>query len=143
MSAGERHSGGPAAARSGAPGPPDDTVKQLVPRGPEMGMSQSRRSASTPPPWARQWRLRRKMVCRPGVRRGCAKSWDRHWKTFRLCLRGDPPARVEPLRATFKPGAKVVKAPGRAYSPIKTTWVTTCIGTLVALGLMFRDLQAV
>ena len=34
-------------------------------------------------------------------------------------------------------------ARGRAYSPIKTALLATCIGTLVALGLVFRNLQAV
>ena len=54
-------------------------------------------------------------------------------------LRVDPSARVEPL----KPEAKVVRTRGHAYLPIKTAWLATCIGTLVALGLVFRNLQAV
>ena len=38
----------------------------------------------------------------------------------------------------------MVKAGGREYSLIKTAWLATCIiGTLVALGLVFRSLQAV
>ena len=37
----------------------------------------------------------------------------------------------------------MVKASGRIYSPIKTAWLATCIGTLVALGLVFCNLQAV
>ena len=44
---------------------------------------------------------------------------------------------------TFKPDVKVVKARGRAFSPIKTAWLETCIGTLVALGRVFRNMQAV
>ena len=43
----------------------------------------------------------------------------------------------------FKPEPEVVEARGRVYSPTKTAWLTTCIGTLVALGLVFSDLQAV
>ena len=66
-----------------------------------------------------------------------------HGNAFRRGLRGDPPDRVEPLMVTFKPEAKVVKARGRVYSPIKTAWLATCIGMLVALGLVFRNLQAV
>ena len=59
-------------------------------------------------------------------------------------LRGDPPARVEPLTVTFKPKTKVVQEGGGVYySPIKTAWLATCIGTLVALGLVFRNLRAV
>ena len=37
----------------------------------------------------------------------------------------------------------MVKARERVYSSIKTTWLATCIGTLVALGLVFRNLQVV
>ena len=67
---------------------------------------------------------------------------DGHWNAFRLGFRGDRPARVEPLTATFKPEARVVKTRGRAYSPVKTAWLATCIGTLVALGLVFRNMPA-
>ena len=66
---------------------------------------------------------------------------DLHWNTFQRGLRGDRPARVKPL--TFKPEANVVKAQGRVYSPIKTTWLALCIGTLVAPRLLFYNLQAV
>ena len=44
---------------------------------------------------------------------------------------------------TLKPDVKVVKARRREYSPTKTAWLVTCIGTLVALGLVFCNLQAV
>ena len=44
---------------------------------------------------------------------------DRHWNGFWRGLRGEPPARVEPLTVTFKPEKKVVKARGCACSPIK------------------------
>ena len=37
----------------------------------------------------------------------------------------------------------MIKARGRAYLPIKTALLATCIGTLVALCLVFRHLQAV
>ena len=36
----------------------------------------------------------------------------------------------------------MVKARGRAYSPIKTAWLATCIGTLAALELVFRNMKA-
>ena len=68
---------------------------------------------------------------------------DRHWNAFRRGLRGDPPACVELLTMTFKPEAKVAKARGRVSSSVKTAWLTTYIGTLVALGLAFRNMQAV
>ena len=37
----------------------------------------------------------------------------------------------------------MVKARRCVYLPIKTAWLATCIGTLVALMLVFRNLQAV
>ena len=47
------------------------------------------------------------------------------------------------MTVTFRQEAKVVKARRRVYSPIKTARLTTCIGTSVALGLVFGNLQAV
>ena len=82
------------------------------------------------------------MVCRLGVGRGCVTSWIRTG-TLSGRLRADPPARVEPLTVTFKPKAKMIKARGRVYSPIKTASLAICIGTLVTFGLVFRDVQAV
>ena len=60
---------------------------------------------------------------------------DRPWNSFRRGLHGDPPARVEPLTVTFKPEVNVVKARWRVCSPIKTAWLATCIGTLVAIAV--------
>ena len=66
------------------------------------------------------------------------------WNAFRRGLRrGDPPARVEPLRVTLKPGARPVKAQPRVYNPVKTTWLAACMASLAALGLVFRNMQAV
>ena len=90
----------------------------------------------------RLWRLRREIVFRPGVRRGWARILDRYWNAFRHGLRDDPLARVEPVTLTFKPEAKVVKARGRVYFAIKTAWLATCVGTLVASGLVVRNMQA-
>ena len=67
----------------------------------------------------------------------------RHSNAFQRGLRGDPPARVESLTVTVKPEAKVVKAQGRVYSPIKTARLGIWIGTLVSLGLVFCYMQAV
>ena len=77
-----------------------------------------------------------------GVEARLSEILDRHWNIFRRILCDDPYARAEPLTGTFEPEAKVVKARGRVYSPLKTAWLSTCIGTLVALGLMFYKLQA-
>ncbi|CAM9536088.1 unnamed protein product, partial [Hapterophycus canaliculatus] len=43
----------------------------------------------------------------------------RRFSGFRRALRGDPPARVEPMRVQLKPGASAVKAKPRRYEPVK------------------------
>ena len=68
----------------------------------------------------------------------------RRWSAFRRgLLRGDPPARVEPLRATLKPSARPVKARPRVYNPVKTAWLAAFMDSLAALGLVFLSMQAV
>ena len=67
---------------------------------------------------------------------------DWPWNAFQRGLRGDPPTRVEVLTVTFTPEANVVKAGERVYSPIKIAWLAICIGTLIALGLVLGNLQA-
>ncbi|CAN0495701.1 unnamed protein product, partial [Hapterophycus canaliculatus] len=42
---------------------------------------------------------------------------SRRFNAFRLARRGDPPARVEPMRVPLKPGASAVKAKPRRYEP--------------------------
>ena len=69
---------------------------------------------------------------------------ERRWNAFRRALRrGDPPARVEPLRVTLKPGARTVKARLRVYNPIKTAWLAACMASLAVWGLVFFIAQAV
>ncbi|CAM9802748.1 unnamed protein product, partial [Sphacelaria rigidula] len=67
----------------------------------------------------------------------------RHVNAFRRALMGDPPARVEPMRVTLKPGAAAVRAKAKRYDPVKSSWLASCMGALVAFGLVFRNLQAV
>ena len=63
----------------------------------------------------------------------------RRWNAFRRGLRrGDPPARVEPLRVTLKPGARPVKAGPRIYNPVKTAWLAACMASLATL----EDMQS-
>ena len=69
------------------------------------GWLQSRRSARAPPPWPRQWRLWRRMICRPGVRQGSARSWIGTGTLFGAAL-----VVTRLLTMTFEPDAKVVKA---------------------------------
>ena len=59
---------------------------------------------------------------------------DRYWNAFQHGLCVDAPARIEPLAVTVKPKAEVVEARRRVYSPIKTTWLATYIGTLARSG---------
>ncbi|CAM9506995.1 unnamed protein product, partial [Sphacelaria rigidula] len=63
---------------------------------------------------------------------------------FRRVLRGDPLARVEPMCVQLKPGGSTVKTkPRRRYDPVKSSWLMSCLAALLALGLMFRNSQAV
>ncbi|CAN0096241.1 unnamed protein product, partial [Sphacelaria rigidula] len=56
--------------------------------------------------------------------------------TFRRALRGDPPARVEPIK-------EAVKAKPRRCDPVKTVWLASCIAVLVAFGFVVSNIQAV
>ncbi|CAN0043371.1 unnamed protein product [Sphacelaria rigidula] len=47
------------------------------------------------------------------------------------------------MRVTLKPGAAAVKAKPRRYDPVKSSWLASGMGALVAFGLVFRNLQAV
>ena len=66
---------------------------------------------------------------------------SRRSNAFRRALRGEPPARVEPMRVQLKPGASAVKA--RRCDLVKTSWLASCVAALLAFGLVFRNLQAV
>ena len=61
----------------------------------------------------------------------------------RRALRGDPQARVEPMRVQLKPGASAVKAKPRRYDHVKTSWLASCVADLLAFELVFRNLQVV
>ena len=47
------------------------------------------------------------------------------------------------MRVQSKPGASAVKAKSRRYDPVKTSWFASCVVSLLAFGLVFRNLQAV
>ena len=68
---------------------------------------------------------------------------SRRVDAFRRVLRGDLPARVEPMRVQLKPQAKAVKARPRRYDLVKTGWLASCIAALGAFGLLVRNIQAV
>ncbi|CAN0095637.1 unnamed protein product, partial [Sphacelaria rigidula] len=63
-------------------------------------------------------------------------SLARRVDTFHRALRGDPPARVEPMK-------EAVKAKPRRCDPVKIVWFASCITVLVALGLLVRNIQGV
>ena len=68
---------------------------------------------------------------------------SRRVDAFQRALRGDPPARVEPMRVHLEPQAQAVKARPRRYDPVKTGLLASCIAALVAFGLLVRNIQAV
>ncbi|CAM9884366.1 unnamed protein product, partial [Sphacelaria rigidula] len=72
-------------------------------------------------------RLRGKLHCRVNA--------------FRRALRGDPPARVEPMRVQPDPGASTVKTKPRRYDPVKPSLLTLCMAALLALGLVLQNLE--
>ncbi|CAM9431099.1 unnamed protein product, partial [Sphacelaria rigidula] len=49
--------------------------------------------------------------------------------TLRRAQRGDPPARVQPMK-------EAVKAKPCRCDPVKTVWLASCIAVLVAFGLL-------
>ena len=47
------------------------------------------------------------------------------------------------MRVTLKPGATAVKMKPPRYDPRESSWLASCMGVLLALGLVYRNLQAV
>ncbi|CAM9407026.1 unnamed protein product, partial [Sphacelaria rigidula] len=60
---------------------------------------------------------------------------------FRRALRGNPPARVEPMHVQLRPGAPAVKTKPRRYDPVKSSWLVSRRAACLALGLVLRNLQ--
>ena len=119
-----------------------ETAERLVSRGADMGMESEQEAREHAVAFAKavETALANGLSARGDT--SLRKIVDRHWNAFRRDLRDDPPDRVETLTVTFKPEAKMVKARGRVYVPIKTAWLTR-IGIMVALGLVFCNMQAV
>ena len=127
----------------GAPKPPDKAVERLVSLGPDMCMEPEQEKRVRAVALVKVVESAATNGLSAGGSTRLCEIMDRHWNAFRRGLRDDPTARLEPLTVTFKTEAKVVKARGRVYSPIKTAWLATCIRTVVELGLSIRNLQAV
>eukprot|EP00903_Cladosiphon_okamuranus_P011351 g10699.t1 len=122
---------------------PDEAVERLAARGPEMVISPSEEETGREAALTAAVELASTAgLSGSGVGKLRA-ILDRRYNAFRRALRGDPPANVEPMVVKLKPGAASVKARPRTYNPAKTAWLTTCLATLVAMGLLFLNKQAV
>ena len=109
------------------PEPPDETVERLASRGPDIGMEPEQEGGQRAVALAKAMEtVSANDLSAEGEAR-LREILNRRWNAFRGGLRGDPPARVEPLTVTFKPETKGVKARERANSPIKTAWMAICI----------------
>ena len=124
----------------GTPEPPDEVVEQLVSLGPDMSMEPEQEKRERAVTLVKEVESAATNGLSAGGSARLCEIMDRHWNAFWRGLRGDPTARVEPLTVTFKTEAKVVKARGRIYSPIKTAWLAICIRTLVGLELVISNL---
>ena len=121
--------------------PADVAVERLVERGPDMfpmeGTGARDRALEDSVQQAEQSGLSAGGACR------LRDILSRRVGDFHRALRGDPPARVKPMRVHLKPQAQVVKARPRRYDPVKTRWLASCIAALGAFGLLLWNIQAV
>ena len=123
-------------------GVPDEAVERLASRGPDMVMSPAEEEQGREEALAAAVESAASAGLSGQGRERLESIIDRHWSAFRRALRGDPPARVEPMRTTLVQGARAVKARSRTYNPTKTLWLTLCLTTLVAMGMLFLNPQA-
>ena len=118
--------------------PADVAVERLVERGPDMFRMEERgareRALEDSVQQAEQSGLSADGACR------LRDILSRRVDAFRRALRGDPPARVEPMRVHLKPQAQAVKARPCRYDPVKTGWLASCIAALGAFGLLVRNI---
>ena len=126
---------------SGAPEPPNEAVEQFVSHVPDMGMApeQEERDRSVALARAVNTVVANGLSVGSGAR--LREISECYWNAFRRGLRGDPPAHVEPFTVT--PDAKVIRVRGHVYSLNKTAWLSLYIEILIALGLVFGNLQVV
>ena len=62
---------------------------------------------------------------------------------FRGALTGEPPADVEPMKVTLKPGERAVRAKPRVYPPERAKWLATHMDRLVEVNMVYRNPQAI
>ena len=67
----------------------------------------------------------------------------RYMDVFRVSLGKDPPADVEPLRVTLRPGYEPCKARARRYKPEALEWMRGFVEDLEANGLIYPNPQSV
>ena len=105
--------------------PADVAVECLVERGPDMFMDpMEERGARNRALEDSVQQAEQSALSADGAGR-LRNILPRRVDAFRRALRGDPPARVEPMRVHRKPQAQAVKArPGR-YEPVKTGWLAS------------------
>eukprot|EP00752_Nemacystus_decipiens_P002231 g2116.t1 len=126
------------------PPAPDPAVERLLSRGPDMCLTTEEESAGRAAALEEAVAAARKAGLGDSYVLRLREVIRKRWNVFRRGLRpGDPPASVEPLRVTLKPDARPVKARARVYNPVKSAWLAACMASLVALGLVFFNLQAV
>ena len=121
----------------------DEAVERLGERGPEMFLDPVDEEC------ARKVALEESVIDAVAQGLGVSRAerlrgvLHRHFNAFRRALRDDPPARVETMRVKLKPGATAIKMKPRRYDPRKSSWLASCMGAFLALGLVYRNLQAV
>ena len=121
--------------------PADVAVERLVERGPDIFLDQMEERGA----WNRALEDNVQQTAQSGLSAdGACRLRDimsRRVDDFRRALRGDPPARVEPMRVHLKPQAQAVKTRPRRYDPVKTGWLASCIAALGAFGLLVRNIR--
>ena len=122
----------------------DEITTELVEQGPRMFM------AGREELWARQEALWRAVddAERSGLSPESAMKLrdivlNTHADAFRRALVGEPPARVEPMQVTLKPGSTAVQAKPRVYPPTKAKWLATHMGHLTQTGMVYPNFQAI
>ena len=126
------------------PEEPDEAVERILVRGPDIDMSLDEELRAGPEALEGAVQALAAAGFRDSYLERLHEVIGRRWNVFRRGLRrGDPPARVEPLHVTLKPGVRPVKARPRVNNPIKTARLASCMPSLASLGLVCLNMQAV
>ena len=96
----------------GALEPPDEAVERLVSRGPDMGMKPEEAEREHAVALAKGVKTAAVNGLSAEGRARLREILDQRSNAFQRGLRGDPPARVEPLTVTFKPEQRWLRREG-------------------------------